>query len=57
MEVKKNAYRILVYSQKRPLGTPINRWKDNIKMDLRKTGWGGMTEFIWLRIGASGWHL
>jgi hypothetical protein len=30
-------------SQKeRPLGRPTRRWEDNIKMDLREIGWGGM---------------
>jgi hypothetical protein len=29
-------------SQKRPLGRPRPRWVDTIKMDLRKTEWGGM---------------
>jgi hypothetical protein len=28
--------------EKRPLGRPIRRWEDNIKMDLREIGWGGM---------------
>jgi hypothetical protein len=27
---------------KRPLGKPSRKWVDNIKMDLRKIGWGGM---------------
>jgi hypothetical protein len=27
---------------KRPLGRYRCRWKDNIKKDLRETGWGGM---------------
>jgi hypothetical protein len=27
---------------KRPLGIPKRRWVDNIKMDLREIGWGGM---------------
>jgi hypothetical protein len=27
---------------KKPLGTPKRRWEDNIKMDLREIGWGGM---------------
>jgi hypothetical protein len=27
---------------KRLLGTPRSRWVDNIKVDLRVTGWGGM---------------
>jgi hypothetical protein len=44
MEAKTNAYRILVEKPdgKRPLGRPRRRWVDNIKMDLRKMGWGGM---------------
>jgi hypothetical protein len=28
--------------RKRPLGRPRRRWVDNIKMDLRETGWDGM---------------
>jgi hypothetical protein len=41
---KRNAHRILVgkLEGKRPLRSPRRRWKDNIKMDLRKMGWGGM---------------
>jgi hypothetical protein len=27
---------------KRPLGRPRLKWKDNIKMDIRETGWGTM---------------
>jgi hypothetical protein len=27
---------------KKPLGRPRRRWVDNIKMDLRDTGWDGM---------------
>jgi hypothetical protein len=26
----------------RPLGRPRRRWVDNIKMNLRDVGWGGM---------------
>jgi hypothetical protein len=39
-----NAYRILVGKRegKRPLGTPRRRWVDNIKMDRREIGGGGM---------------
>jgi hypothetical protein len=39
---KRNAYRILVGKPegKRPLGRSRNRWVDNVKMDLRKIGWG-----------------
>jgi hypothetical protein len=28
--------------QKRLLGSPRRRWVDNIKMDIRETGWDGM---------------
>jgi hypothetical protein len=40
----KNAYRIWVGKPegKRPIGRPRCRWVDNIKMDLRDIGWGGM---------------
>jgi hypothetical protein len=27
---------------KGPLGRSRQRWKDNIRMNLRKTGWGGV---------------
>jgi hypothetical protein len=27
---------------RRPLGRPRYRWVDNIKMDLRETGWDGV---------------
>jgi hypothetical protein len=27
---------------RRPLGRPRRRWENNIKMDLREVGWGGM---------------
>jgi hypothetical protein len=42
MGEKINAYRILVGKPegKRPLRR--HRWVDNIKTDLRETGWGGM---------------
>jgi hypothetical protein len=39
-----NAYRILVEKPegKRPLGRPRRRWVENIKIDLRETGWDVM---------------
>jgi hypothetical protein len=39
-----NAYSILVGKPKgeRLLGRPTYRWENNIKMDLRGTGLGGM---------------
>jgi hypothetical protein len=41
---KRNVYRILMGKPegKRPLGIPRRRWEDNIRMDLREIGWGGM---------------
>jgi hypothetical protein len=44
MGEKRNAYRILVGKPegRRPLGRPRRRWVDNIKMDLRETGWYGV---------------
>jgi hypothetical protein len=44
MGEKGNAYRIMVGTPggKRPLGIPRRRWEDNIRMDLREIGWGGM---------------
>jgi hypothetical protein len=44
MGTKRNAYRILVGKPegKRPLGRSRHRWEDNIRMDLREMGWGGM---------------
>jgi hypothetical protein len=27
---------------KRPLGRPRRIWVDNVKMDIREIGWGGM---------------
>jgi hypothetical protein len=40
MEEKRNAYRILVGKPegKRPLGRPIRKWVDNIRIYLREIG-------------------
>jgi hypothetical protein len=44
MGEKRNVYRILVGKSERtrPPGRPRCTWEDNIKMDLREIGWGGM---------------
>jgi hypothetical protein len=41
---ERNAYRILVRKSegKRPLGRPRRRREDNIRIDVRGRGWGGM---------------
>jgi hypothetical protein len=40
----RNAYKILVGMPegKKPLGGPRRRWEDNIKMDFREIGFGGV---------------
>ena len=40
LEQYRNAYRVLVgkLEDKRPLGRPSRRWKDDIKMNLREVG-------------------
>jgi hypothetical protein len=38
----------------RPLGRPRRRWEDNIKMDIKVTGFGVWIRFIWFRIGTGG---
>jgi hypothetical protein len=45
MGENRNAYRISVGKPegKRPLGRPSRRWEDNIKVDLREIGWGGLS--------------
>jgi hypothetical protein len=39
-----NLYRTFMEKpeEKRPIGRPRRRWKDNIKMDVREIGWSGM---------------
>jgi hypothetical protein len=41
---KRKVYRILVGKPegKRPLGRNRRIWEDNIRIDLREIGWGGM---------------
>jgi hypothetical protein len=44
MGEKASVYRILMgkHEGKRPLGRPRSRWVDNIQMDHKEIGWGGM---------------
>jgi len=44
MGERRGIYRVLVGKPegKRPLGRPRRRWEDNIKMDLREVGCGGL---------------
>jgi hypothetical protein len=44
MGEKRNEYMILVgnLEGKRPLGRQRRRWVNNVKIDLREIGWGGM---------------
>jgi hypothetical protein len=55
----RNVYRVLVGKPegKSPLERPSRRWEKGIKTDLRETGWGVWSGFIWLRIGIVGWLL
>jgi len=48
-----NSYWCLLHLWK-PLGRPRYKWLDNIKMDLNKMGYEGVTGFILLRMGTSG---
>jgi hypothetical protein len=45
----RGAYRVLVGRPegKRPLGRPMRRWEDNIKMDFREIGIDGSN---WIRL-------
>jgi hypothetical protein len=45
----RSAYNILVGRPegRRPLGRPRRRWEDNIKMDLREIGFGGVDWIHW----------
>jgi hypothetical protein len=53
----RGAYNILVGRPKgrRPLGRPRRRWEDNIKMDLREIGFGGV-DWIHLAQDRDSWR-
>ena len=36
---------------RRSLGRPKCKWENNIKINLRKVGWGHGLDLTWLRIG------
>jgi hypothetical protein len=52
MGEERKVYKVLVTKSegKRPLGRPMCRWEDEIRMDIQ-IGWRGMSGFKWLRIG------
>jgi len=56
MGERRGLYRVLVGKPegKRPLGGPRRRWKDNIKMDLRKWDVGVWTGSSWLGLVTDG---
>jgi len=55
----RDIYRVLVEKPEgqRPLGRPMRRWEDNIKMHLQEVPWGEWIGLIWLRIGTGKGHL
>jgi hypothetical protein len=57
MGEKRGAYRALVGKPegRRPLGRPRRRWEDNIKMDLREAGWGGL-DWIYMAQDRDKWR-
>jgi len=54
---RRGVYRVLVGKPegKRPLGRPRRRWEDNIKMNLKEVGCGGM-DWIDLAQDRDGWR-
>jgi len=55
---RRDVFRFLVErsEEKRPLGRPRRRRKDNTKIDFQEMGWGAWTGLIWLRMTGGG-HL
>jgi hypothetical protein len=54
MGEERKVYKVLVGKpeRKRPHGRLRRRWEDEIIMNLREIGWGGVSGFSWLRIRA-----
>jgi len=52
-----NISAVVTHEGKRTLGRHRHRCDDNIKMDLREVGCGGMDWIEWFRIGTGGGHL
>ena len=49
MKEGRDVHKVLVWKPegKRPLGRPKHKWEDNIKVDLREVGCGGMD---WMKL-------
>jgi hypothetical protein len=58
MGAKRNAYMILLGKPegKKPLGRPNRWWVNNVKIDLREIGWGGM-DWIGLAQDRNQWRV
>jgi len=58
MEERRGIYGILVGKPegKRPLGRPMRRWEDNIKMGLQEVGCGGGMDWIELAQDRDRWR-
>jgi hypothetical protein len=57
MGERRGAYRALAGKPEgtRLLGRPRRRWEDNIKMDLREVGWGGV-DWVDMAQDRDGWR-
>jgi hypothetical protein len=56
MGKKRKVYKVLVGNPngKIPFERPRHRWEEEIRMDLKETGWEVWSEFSLLRIGTGG---
>jgi hypothetical protein len=50
----RNACKISVRKYERRFRRPRHKWKNNIRIGIRETGWKVWTGFLWFRIGTSG---